>query len=323
MRSKRSNMGRGEWGSRREREPIATLHFRRHAWAARAADGIVVLVIHCAFFAAWPVRAQDSPRQLLDEIGIDQRLDAQVPLELTFRNEAGKEIALGDYFGDKPVILNLVYFKCPMLCNLTLDGMIRTLRTLQFDVGKEFTIVTVSFDSREGPGLASEKKESCLTRYGRPGAAAGWHFLTGDEATIRRLTQSVGFRYAWDEARGQYAHAAGLIILTPQGRVSRYLNGVEFAARDLRLGLVEASANRIGTATDQVLLYCYHYDPSRGKYSLAICNALRLGGVLTMLGLAGGIGMLVLRERRSRRNGHGPGTWGRNPEPENSNSPTR
>jgi protein SCO1/2 len=247
-------------------------------------------------------QSQDPPMQLLDGVGIEQRLNEAVPLDLEFRDENGAAVRLRDYFGDKPVILNLGYFECPMLCNLTLDGMIKALRVMSFDVGKQFTVLTVSFDPKDGPKQAAQKKRSCLTRYAKDGAAGGWHVLTGKQSAITRLTDAVGFRYAWDQATGRYAHPATIIVLTPQGKVSRYLNGVEFSARDIRLGLVEASANKIGSPTDQVLLFCYQYDPTTGKYGLAIMNAVRAGGALTVLVLLTGIVVLALRERRLRRN---------------------
>lgn len=250
--------------------------------------------------AAAPLAAQvPAPKNVTTEVGIDQKLDAQIPLDLVFRDESGATVRLGDYFDGRPVVLNLVYFECPMLCNMTMDGLVRTLNVTTFEPGKEFTLLTVSFDHREGPKLAAGAKRTMLGRYGREEAHSGWHFLTGDERNIRALADAVGFRYVYDPKLDQYAHGAGIIILTGDGRVSKYLNGVEFAARDLRLALVDASESRIGTATDQVLLLCYEYDPVTGKYGLAIWNSLRIAGTLTVALLAGTIVVLLRRERRS------------------------
>ncbi len=219
----------------------------------------------------------------LRNVGIDQRLNEQVPLDLVFRDETGKSVRLGDYIKTKPVILTLVYFECPMLCTQVLNGLVSSLKVLNFNVNKEFDILTVSFNPQEGPALAAAKKESYLGRYARPGSEDGWHFLTGDTDSIQALASSVGFRFSFDARTGQFAHASGIMLLTPQGKVSRYFYGIEYSPRDLRLGLVEASANKIGSATDQLLLFCYHYDPREGKYSAVILNLIRLGGILTLL----------------------------------------
>jgi protein SCO1/2 len=202
------------------------------------------------------------------------------------------------------VVLSVVYYECPMLCTLTLNGLVSALATLSFDVGREFEVVTVSFDPREGPELARAKKAAYLRRYERPGAAEGWHFLTGDEEALRAVTSSIGFRYAWDERTKQFAHPAGLVVLTPEGRISRYLYGVEYAPKDLRLALVESAAGRIGGAVDQVLLFCYEYDPETGRYGAVIMRLVRLGGVLTLAGLAGLI--FVLRRSERRRDAQPP-----------------
>ncbi len=233
----------------------------------------------------------------LQNVGFDQRLDEQVPLDLVFRDEAGRDVALRDYFHGKPVILVMAYYRCPMLCTLVLNGLVQGMLDMNFDVGKEFEVVTVSFDPRETPELAAEKKKTYLARYGRPGAAEGWHFLTGDEPAIKKLTQAVGFRYRYDPVADQYAHASGIIILTPTGKISRYFYDVRFPGRDLRLGLVEASANKIGSPVDQVLLFCFHYDPTVGKYGVAIMNIVRLGGIATVLSLVLLVGLLWKRER--------------------------
>ena len=241
------------------------------------------------------------PTAILNQVGIDQKLGEQVPLDLVFRDESGTAVPLRQYFGQRPVVLALVYYQCPMLCTMTLNGMVKAFRTLNFDVGNQFEVVTISFDPRETAQLAAAKKQQYIKHYGRANSAAGWHFLTGDEDAIRQLTASVGFRYTWDAASQQYAHATGLILLTPQGQVSRYLYGLEYSPRDLRLGLIEASQNRIGTLTDQVLLLCYHYDPMTGRYGFAITAALRVGAVLTMTALGGFVLLMLRRERRARK----------------------
>ncbi len=219
----------------------------------------------------------------LTQVAIEQKLGSQVPLSLSFRDETGKPVHLGEYFGKKPVVLNLVYYQCPMLCGEVLSGLTGALTLVSFDIGKDFDVITVSFDPRETPEMASAKKQTFLQRYRRPGAAAGWHFLTGDQANIEALTRSVGFDYQFDAKTQQYAHATAIMILTPEGKVSRYFYGVEFPPKDLRLGLVEASQNKIGGVVDQVLLYCYHYDPATGKYGPIIANVLRLAAALTMV----------------------------------------
>lgn len=241
---------------------------------------------------------------ILDNIGIDQKLDSQVPLDLTFRNEKGESVKLGDYFGSKPVVLQLVYYDCPQLCNQVLSGFVTALRGLKFVPGNEFTVVTVSFDPKETSDLAARKKESYIKSYGKPEAAAGWHFLTGDEAEIKQLAETVGFRYAWDEATRQYAHASGIMVTTPAGRLSRYFYGVEYAPRDLRLGLVEASEGKIGTLADAVLLLCYHYDPTTGQYGLIVMNLIRVGGVLTLIGLVAMFWILRAKNKGSEKMGY-------------------
>lgn len=237
----------------------------------------------------------------LKEVGLDQRLDTQVPLDLAFFDEAGRKVSLRDYFGEKPVLLTLVYYRCPMLCNLVLNGTVTALRSLSFDAGQEFQVVTVSIDPRETPELAAAKKQGYLQRYGRPEAATGWHFLTGQELEIRQLADAVGFRYSYDAETGQYAHAAGIMLLTPEGRLSRYFYGVEYDPRDLRFGIIEASHNRIGTVVDQLLLFCYHYDPLTGKYGVLVMRVLRIAGVATVLALGALVIVLLRRERTAAR----------------------
>jgi len=242
--------------------------------------------------------AQQGPPPVLRQVGFDQKLGASVPLDLRFKDDAGREVRFGDYFGRKPVVLSLNYYGCPMLCTVTLNGLASALNVLtSFDAGREFEVVTVSFDPSEGPALAAQKKASYLTRYQRPTAEAGWHFLTGDQAAIDALTRAVGFRYAWDEETKQFAHPAGVVVLTPEGRISRYLYGIEYAPKDLKLALMESASGRIGSAVDQAILYCYQYDPMTGRYSASIMRIMRAGAILTVLALVGFIALSLRRER--------------------------
>ena len=238
----------------------------------------------------------------LKNVGIEQHLDEQIPPDLAFRDETGKPVRLGDYFGKKPVILNLVYYQCPMLCGEVLSGLESALRVLKFDVGKEFDVLTVSFDPRETPDMATKKKAEFLKRYGRPGAANGWHFLTGPQESIDALTKAAGFQYQYDPKTGQFAHATAIAILTPEGKIAQYYYGVEYAPKDLRLGLIQASENKIGTLADQVLLYCYHYDPTTGRYGAIIARVLQLSGLATVLAL--GILMTALIRFGSKHGEH-------------------
>lgn len=219
----------------------------------------------------------------LQGVGIQQKLDQLVPLELTFRDEANRPVALSSFFHGKPVLLALVYYRCPMLCTQILNGVVSSLKAVSFNPGSDFEVVSVSFDRKDTPELAAEKKISYLRRYGRANTANGFHFLTGDEANIKALTDAVGFHYKYDPITDQFAHASGIMILTPEGRISRYFYGVEYAPRDVRLGLVEASANKIGTPVDEVLLFCFHYDPGTGKYGAIAINLLRGAGAVFVL----------------------------------------
>jgi protein SCO1 len=234
----------------------------------------------------------------LENVGIEQHLDGQVPPDLVFRDDAGQAIRLGDYFGKKPLILNLVYFNCTMLCGEELAGLAGAMRLVKFDLGNEFDVISVSFDPRETPEIAAVKKKDFVKRYGRPSGAAGWHFLTGSADSINALTKAVGFQYQYDPKINQFAHTTAIMVLTPQGRISRYFYGVDFPPKDLRMGLVEASQGKIGNAVDQVLLYCYHYDPASGKYGAVIANILRLAGGVTILVL-GGFLLIMFRLERS------------------------
>jgi protein SCO1 len=230
----------------------------------------------------------------LQNVGIEQHLDGQVPADLPFVDDAGHTIKLGDYFGKKPLILNLVYYNCTMLCGEALTGLTGAMKMVKFDVGNEFDVVTVSFNPQETPETAAAKKQEYLKRYGRAGAASGWHFLTGPAESINALTKAVGFQYQYDPKSNQYAHATAIVVLTPQGRISRYFYGVDYPPKDLRMGLVEASQGKIGNAVDQVLLYCYHYDPATGKYGAIVNNILKLGAGLTILSL-GGLLLILFR----------------------------
>jgi protein SCO1 len=247
--------------------------------------------------AGAPGEAASAKPGVLARIGIDQRLNHQVPLDLPFVDESGRNVRLGDYFGKRPVLLALVYYECPMLCTQVLNGVVSALATLKFDVGREFDVVAVSINPKEGPGLASQKKAAYLERYGRPQTAAGWHFLTGRDENIKRLAAAVGFRYEYDEEIGQYAHGAGVEVLTPKGTISRYFYGIEYSPRDLRFGVIEASEERIGTAVDDVLLLCYHYDPATGKYGATAIGMVRIGAVLTIVAFLTFLFVSLKRER--------------------------
>ena len=245
-----------------------------------------------------PASAIPAP---LREIGFDQKIDDRLPLDVELRDESGRQVRLGEYFGSKPVVLAFVYYDCPMLCTQVLSSMTSTFGVLALDPGRDFEIVVVSFDPRETPALAAEKKALYVERFGRPGTEGGWHFLTGDEASVKRLTAAAGFRYVWDEKSGQFAHPSGVIVTTPDGRLARYLFGLEYGPRDLRFALIEASEGRVGNAVDSLLLYCYHYDPMTGRYGLVIMRALRVAGAATVLLLGAFITVMVRRERRGAR----------------------
>jgi protein SCO1/2 len=236
---------------------------------------------------------------MLGKIAIDQRIGGELPLDVPFVDDAGRQVKLGDYFGKRPVILALVYYECPMLCTQVLNGLVSALGVINFNAGREFDVVAVSFNPREGPGLASQKKASYVERYGRPETANGWHFLTGTQDSITRLTDAVGFRYAYDAAIQQFAHGAAIEVITPKGTIARYFYGIEYSPRDLRLGLVEASEDRIGSITDDVLLSCYHYDPSTGKYGATVLGMVRLGAIATIAVFAVFLTVNVRRDRKA------------------------
>lgn len=258
--------------------------------------GLIPMVI--LLLAATAVMAQSGLPPILEGVGIEQKLDQQIPLDLKFKDEHGAAVDLQQYFTGKPVILTLVYYECPMLCTEVLNGLVKAMKVMEFQAGKEYNVVTVSFNPGETPGLAADKKAVYVRSYGKPGAENGWHFLTGEADSIRKLTGAAGFKYKYDPAQRQFAHAAAIMVLTPGGRISHYLYGVEFSARDLRLALVEASEGKIGSPVDQALLFCFHYDPSTGKYSAYVLNFVRLGGVLTVLSM--GIFFIAMRRREKR-----------------------
>jgi protein SCO1/2 len=252
-----------------------------------------------------PASSIPSP---LREIGFDQHLDQPLPLDTELRDEHGQIVRLGRYFGARPVVLAFVYYECPMLCTQVLNSIASTLGVMSLDAGTDFELVMVSFDPRETPTQASAKKAEYLARYQRPGAEAGWHFLTGDQASIARLTGAAGFRYVWDEPTQQFAHPTGVIVVTPDGRPARYLFGIEYGPRDLRLAIVEASAGRIGSLVDELLLFCYHYNPETGRYGLVIMRTIRIAGVATVLLIGTFVAVMVRRERRTAATGGGPST---------------
>jgi protein SCO1/2 len=236
----------------------------------------------------------------LRDIGFDQNLNDRVPLDATFTDETGRTVPLGRYFGRRPVVMLFAYYQCPMLCTQVINGLASALNVLTLEPGTDFEIVTVSFDPRDTPSTASAKKAHYIERYNRQGAADSWHFLTGTQASIDRLTKAAGFRYVWDAPTNQFAHPSGVIVLTPDGRLARYLFGIEYGPRDLRLAIVEASSGRVGNASDALLLYCYHYDPLTGRYGLVIMRAMRLAGVGTVLALAAFIVIMLRSENRRR-----------------------
>jgi protein SCO1/2 len=251
-------------------------------------------------------RGADTRPSLLRDVAIEQRLGQPLPLDALFTDELGRPVRLGQYFGRRPVILVLAYYNCPMLCTQVFNGLVSSLRVLNFDAGKEFDVVAVSFDPRDRPPDAAAKKKAYLDEYRRPGAALGWHFLTGGAGSIERVTKAAGFHYKYDESTGQFAHSTAIYIATPEGKLSRYFYGIEYAPRDLRLGLVEASNNRIGSAVDQILLYCFHYDPKLARYSAAIMSMVRFGGAAAVVILSTFLIIMWRRDVRRQRSHPGP-----------------
>ena len=259
----------------------------------RRASSIVFGLLVAAF-----VSAETARPPMLKDVAIDQRLGQSLPLDAIFQDEEGHAVRLGQYFLGRPVILVLAYYNCPMLCTQVFNGLTSSLRVLSFDAGKEFEVVAVSFDPNDRPADARAKKKPYVEQYGRPGAAAAWHFLTGSTASIERLTEAVGFHYKYDDSIGQFAHASAIYVATPEGKLSRYFYGIEYAPRDLRLGLIEASNHRIGNPVDQLLLFCYHYDPKIGRYSAAVLSFVRFGGIAAVLILSTFLAVMWRRDRR-------------------------
>jgi protein SCO1/2 len=238
----------------------------------------------------------------LKKVGIEQRLGESLPLDAQFKDENGQLVKLGDYFGKgRPVIVTLVYFECPMLCNQVLNGLTGSLKGVSFDVGKEFDVVAVSFDAKEfdKPDLAKNKKASYMERYGRPSTEKGWHFLTGTQASIDAITQATGFKYEWDDKSNQFAHGSAIMIATPEGKLSRYFYGIDYAPRDVKLGIMESAESKVGSVADELMLYCFHYDPASGKYGFQILSVLRLAAIATVLGM-GLMGFVFWRRNKSR-----------------------
>src|SRR3989440_3035 len=294
---------------------------RQKAAGRNHALGIWGLAIYCLLLTAYCLLARAQPGvpqpnsplyggggnagqastglpPVLKKVSIDQHLNEQLPLDAVFKDEQGRDVRLGQFFNGKPVILSLVYYQCPMLCNQVMNGMLGSFRQISFNVGEQFEVVTVSFDSHETPALAAAKKQTYVAGYNRANGAAGWHFLTGDDSNIKRLADAVGFRYTWDEQTKQFAHASGIMIATPEGKLARYFYGIDYPPKDLRLSLVEASANKIATPVDALMLYCYHYDPSTGKYGVVIMNVMRVAGIITIILI---VGMLFLLRKIGRR----------------------
>src|SRR5687768_4008226 len=240
--------------------------------------------------------------EALKKVGIEQKLGSQLPLETEFKDEDGKIVKLGSFFNTgRPVIVAFVYYECPMLCNQVLNGLTGSLKGMSFDAGKEFDVVAISFDAREfdKPDLVRNKKTAYMERYGRPGTEKGWHFLTGTQDAIDQATSAAGFGYKWDEKSNQFAHAAAIMVATPDGKLSKYFYGIDYSPKDVKFGIMESAQNKIGNAAEQLLLYCYHYDPSTGKYGLAILRVMRLGGVLTLIGL-GAMGFVFWRRNKRK-----------------------
>ncbi len=240
----------------------------------------------------------------LQKVGIEQKLGEQLPLEVELADEDGRPVKLGDLFhNDRPVVLAFVYYECPMLCNEVLNGLTGSLKGISLNAGKDFDVIAISFDARESekPGLAANKKAAYMERYGRPGTEKGWHFLTGSQASIDAVTKAAGFGFRWDAQSNQFAHAGGVMVVTPQGKMSRYFYGIDYSPRDLKLGVIESASGKVGSAADQMLLYCYHYDPATGRYGLAILSVIRFGAILTLLGM-GAMGFVFWRRGKKRVN---------------------
>jgi len=272
----------------------------------RSAIGLMGIVLMSAVVSAQgegvrPEAGMPSSQtpMALSRVSFEQHLNEQLPLDLPFKDESGQAVKLGDYFGRKPVVLTFVYYECPMLCTEVLNGLESALRVLNESIGKEFDVITVSFDPKETPILAAGKKKAYLERYKRPSAEQGWHFLTGDQASIEKLTRTAGFNYFWDEASHQFAHASGIVVVTPTGKVSRYFFGIDYAPRDVKFALIESSNEKIGSLTERLLLYCYHYDPTKGNYGFVAMRAVRIGGAATLLALVGFVFVSIRRDQKA------------------------
>jgi protein SCO1 len=282
--------------------------------SSRSAAASGAMIVGLALTLVIPAQAQrfasvpygtpagSSPTaDMLRGVGIEQHLGAQLPLDAVFRDETGRDVKLCDYFGKQPVVLALVYYRCPMLCTQVLNGLLNSSQAVPLEIGRDYQVVTVSFDPRELPELAAQKKDRYVRAYRRAGAATGWHFLTGDKPSIDRLTETVGFRYRFDPKSDQFAHASGIALATPDGRLARYFYGIDYSPDDLRLGLIESSAGRIGSLVDQVLLLCFHYDPLTGKYGMVIADVMRMAGLLTVILLGSFLVVMYRLERRRPR----------------------
>ncbi len=280
---------------------VANLLQRKSMFPIRSVQAVVLAAAFIVMSSSVDASAQSQKQvPLLHDIGIDQHLNEQLPLDLMFRDEAGRTVKLRDYFGKRPVILTFAYYECPMLCTLVLNGLVKAMRAIPLVLGKDFEVVNISINPKEKPPLAAAKKNTYVKEYGRLDAAQGWHFLTGEEEQIRQATAAAGYRYRYDPEYGQYAHASGIIVLTPEGKFSRYFYGLEYSARDLRLGLVEAASNKIGSPVDQVLLFCFHYDPITGKYGLIVARITQALGTGTVIILGGFMILMLRRERRAK-----------------------
>jgi protein SCO1/2 len=276
----------------------------------RSAIGLMSVVLMSAVVSAQgnapgvqpdPAMPANQVPAALSKVSFEQRLNEQLPLDLQFKDESGRTVKLGEYFGRKPIVLTFVYYECPMLCTQVLNGLESALRVINESIGQEFDVITVSFDPKETSVLASGKKKAYLERYKRPSAEQGWHFLTGDQASIDALTKAAGFNYSWDEASHQFAHASGIVVATPAGKVSRYFFGIDYSPRDVKFALIESSNEKIGTLADRLLLYCYHYDPAKGNYGLMAMRTVRVGGVITLVALFGFVFVSIRRDHRSTR----------------------
>jgi len=259
----------------------------------------LALAAGTALFCASASAQQFGLPAMVRGVGIDQNLNAQIPLELNFKDETGQTVRLGQYFRQKPVVLAFVYYECPMLCDMVLNGLTHTMEQTTLDLGKDFDVVTVSFNPRETWQIAGAKKSNYVEKYQRKGAAEGWHFLTGTEENIKKVADTAGFHYKWDPITKQFAHAAGIMVLTPEGKIARYFYGIEYKPRDFRLGLVEASKNKIGSPVDAIMLFCFHYDPMTGKYGLVISRVIRTLGSATVLALGMLLFVLIRRDKHS------------------------